>query len=45
MFTYQALYWGWLKLEAIEKKHENESEIQGLKDQLRSLVGKAQSDS
>ncbi|KAF2112368.1 hypothetical protein BDV96DRAFT_580603 [Lophiotrema nucula] len=37
LFTYQVLYWSWLKLEAVEEKYDKENEISGLETQLKSL--------
>ncbi|KAF2185126.1 hypothetical protein K469DRAFT_708419 [Zopfia rhizophila CBS 207.26] len=38
LFTYQVLYWGWLKLESVEIKKEKEEEIDMLEAKLRGLV-------
>ncbi|KAF2733730.1 hypothetical protein EJ04DRAFT_577426 [Polyplosphaeria fusca] len=35
LFTYQILYWGWLKLEAIEEQRNTEEEIQRLEQNLK----------
>lgn len=38
LFTYQALYWGWMKLETLDVKDEKNAEIAALEGQLRSLT-------
>ncbi|KAF2242551.1 hypothetical protein BU26DRAFT_609888 [Trematosphaeria pertusa] len=38
LFTYQVLYWGWLKLEVIEEKVQKQGEIMGLKEELKNAV-------
>ncbi|KAM0690302.1 hypothetical protein Q7P36_009069 [Cladosporium allicinum] len=38
IFTYEILYWGWLKLESIETKHDVEGEIKSLENELRHLT-------
>lgn len=38
LFTYQALYWGWMKLETLEIKDEKNAEITMLEGQLRDLT-------
>lgn len=39
VFTYQLLYWSWLKLESLELKKEKDDEVKGLEEQLRGLKG------
>ncbi|QDS67615.1 hypothetical protein FKW77_004175 [Venturia effusa] len=38
MFTYQVLYYGWLKLESIEQKKEKDAEMKLLEGQLAELT-------
>ncbi|KAM0721685.1 hypothetical protein Q7P37_002610 [Cladosporium fusiforme] len=38
IFTYEILYWGWLKLESMETKHETEGEIKSLETQIRQAA-------
>lgn len=40
LFTYQVLYWGWLKMESVEVKKEKESEVRGLEGELKEVVGR-----
>ncbi|KAF2454977.1 hypothetical protein BDY21DRAFT_365973 [Lineolata rhizophorae] len=37
MFTYQLLYWSWLKLEAVEIKKEKTAELNSLQTQLEQI--------
>jgi len=37
VFTYQLIYWGWLKLESIEMKKEKNDEIERLEGQLKEF--------
>ncbi|KAK8186222.1 hypothetical protein BC567DRAFT_259497 [Phyllosticta citribraziliensis] len=39
--VYQGLYYGWLKLEDIEKRHDSEAEIERLKAQIQEAQSKA----
>ena len=38
VFTYQVLYWSWLKLESLEIKDEKQDEIRTLEGELKSLT-------
>ncbi|KAF2749484.1 hypothetical protein M011DRAFT_475572 [Sporormia fimetaria CBS 119925] len=38
LFTYQVVYWGWMKLESLEEKKDTEDEILRLKEELKLLV-------
>ncbi|KAF2876103.1 hypothetical protein BDV95DRAFT_590287 [Massariosphaeria phaeospora] len=38
LFTYQVIYWAWLKLETLEAKAEKEAEIHSLKSELKAAV-------
>ncbi|GAB7332978.1 hypothetical protein MBLNU13_g04677t1 [Cladosporium sp. NU13] len=38
IFTYEIIYWGWLKLESMETKHDTEGEIKSLENELRQLT-------
>lgn len=40
LFTYQVVYWSWMKLETVEEKHNTEAEIADLKEELKALVVK-----
>lgn len=45
LFTYQALYWGWMKLETLDVRDEKNAEIAALEGQLRGLTeGKKEMD-
>ncbi|KAL1588538.1 hypothetical protein WHR41_02892 [Cladosporium halotolerans] len=35
IFTYQVLYWGWLKLESMETKHNKEGELRSIESEIR----------
>ncbi|KAF2198252.1 hypothetical protein GQ43DRAFT_474704 [Delitschia confertaspora ATCC 74209] len=37
VFTYQLLYWTWMKLESLEAKKDKNDEIASLEQQLRDL--------
>ncbi|KAF2209885.1 hypothetical protein CERZMDRAFT_99943 [Cercospora zeae-maydis SCOH1-5] len=39
IFTFQVLYWGWLKLESIETKQEKGDEIKKLEGEVEKLTG------
>ncbi|KAK7522073.1 uncharacterized protein IWZ02DRAFT_487281 [Phyllosticta citriasiana] len=39
--VYQGLYYGWLKLEDIEKRHDSEAEIERLKTQIHEAHSQA----
>ncbi|KAF2098675.1 hypothetical protein NA57DRAFT_75912 [Rhizodiscina lignyota] len=38
LFTYQVLYWGWLKLESIEMKRDKDAEVKSLEDEVKGLL-------
>ncbi|PSN65586.1 hypothetical protein BS50DRAFT_62297 [Corynespora cassiicola Philippines] len=38
LFVYQVTYWGWLKLETLEEKKNNDDEIAKLKEELKTAV-------
>ncbi|KAK3691700.1 hypothetical protein LTR37_018493 [Vermiconidia calcicola] len=38
LFTYQVIYWSWLKLESLEVKKEKDDEIRSLEGELRSIT-------
>ncbi|KAF2810233.1 uncharacterized protein BDZ99DRAFT_462828 [Mytilinidion resinicola] len=40
LFTYQLIYWGWMKLESLDIKDEKNEEISKLEDELRALTEK-----
>lgn len=40
LLTYQILYWGWLKLEDIETRHDKEAQIKSLEGEVERLVEK-----
>jgi len=40
LFTYQLIYWGWMKLESLDIKHEKNAEISKLETELKTLTGK-----
>lgn len=40
MFTYQVLYWSWLKLESIEERVTKDGEIRRLEGELANVAKK-----
>ncbi len=38
LFTYQVIYYAWLKLETVEQVHEKSSEIADLQQELKEAV-------
>ncbi|OOF96258.1 hypothetical protein ASPCADRAFT_4334 [Aspergillus carbonarius ITEM 5010] len=39
IFTYQVLYWTWLKLEMVESKYEKNQEVAALEQKAKELTG------
>ncbi|PWY71456.1 hypothetical protein BO70DRAFT_298631 [Aspergillus heteromorphus CBS 117.55] len=42
IFTYQVLYWTWLKLEMVESKADKNKEVAALEQKVKELTAGAQ---